>query len=385
MTPAARISAAIDVLDRILAGEPAEAALIRWARASRFAGSGDRAAVRDLVFDSLRRLRSRAALGGALSGRGLMIGMCRESGTDPATVFSGARFAPAPLVAGEGTPQLMTRTEALDLPDWLAPQMQSDLGRDFVPVAQALRERAPVWLRANPVRADVDTLRAELAKQGIETDPHPDLPTALRVREGARRLSGTDAYRGGWFELQDLSSQRAAAALPLAAGDRVLDYCAGGGGKVLALASRVPAKFFAHDISAERMRDLPVRAARAGADIALVPPGEVRGSFDLVLVDAPCSGSGTWRRTPEEKWRLTPERLAELTGIQRDILRAAVPMVRAGGHLAYMTCSVLDAENAAQSDWFTAACTDFFLHARHRFLPDQGGDGFFLALFRKAG
>ncbi len=384
MTPAARISAAIEVLNRVLAGEAAEAALIRWARASRFAGSGDRAAVRDLVFDSLRRLRSRAALGGAMTGRGLMIGMCRDTGIDPSRLFTGERFAPAPLASDEGQARPMTETEALDLPDWLSPQMRNDLGDDFVPVAQALRERAPVWLRANPMRADAATLRAELLKQGVDAIPHPDLPTALRVCEGARRLSGTDAYRAGWFELQDLSSQRAAAALPLAAGARVLDYCAGGGGKVLALASRAPARFFAHDISAERMRDLPVRAARAGADITVLPPGKVRGTFDLVLVDAPCSGSGTWRRTPDEKWRLTAKRLAELIAIQRDILREVAPRVRAGGYLAYMTCSVLDAENRVQSDGFRSVCPEFSLDAEHRFLPDQGGDGFFLALLRKA-
>src|SRR5690606_7727864 len=146
MTPAARADAAIAILDRILAGQAAEAALIGWARASRFAGSGDRAAVRDLVFDALRRLRTRAALGGALSGRGLLLGMCREQGIDPATLFSGERHAPPPLSDAEAAAgRAPAPDEALDLPDWILPQWHQALGADAAPVALAMRDRAPVW------------------------------------------------------------------------------------------------------------------------------------------------------------------------------------------------------------------------------------------------
>lgn len=155
MTPAARIAAAIQILERILAGDPAEPALLRWSRASRFAGSGDRAAVRDLVFDSLRRLRSRAALGCSMTGRGLMLGLCRDEGIDPATVFTGQGHAPAPLSQAEqAAPMPQDVGARLDLPDWLLPQWQQSLGADAEPVALAMRDRAPVWLRVSLRRAD---------------------------------------------------------------------------------------------------------------------------------------------------------------------------------------------------------------------------------------
>lgn len=388
MTPSARISAAIAVLDQVLAGTPAEAALIRWSRDSRFAGSGDRAAVRDLVFDSLRRLRSRAALGGAFTGRGVMLGMLAEAGADPAAIFTGARFAPEPLDGVEAAhladrPDL-SRAEALDLPDWLMEPLEQSLGTQFQEVMNLMRDRAPVWLRVNEARATPAAVRAQLLREGITTEPAPSHGAALRVTDGARRVAGSGAMAEGLIELQDLSSQLAAAALPLAPGQRVLDYCAGGGGKVLALAGREPgAHYTAHDANPARMRDLPARAARAGASIALAGDGKLTGTFDLVLVDAPCSGSGTWRRTPDAKWRLTPDRLAELIDLQSEILDRAAPFVAAGGALAYMTCSLLEAENGAAIDGFLARNPDFSQRWHRRYLPPEASDGFFAALLIK--
>lgn len=388
MSPEARISAAISILDEVLAGTPAEPALIRWARGSRFAGSGDRAAVRDLVFDSLRRLRSRAGLGGARTGRGLMLGMCAETGTDPATIFTGARFAPPPLSTAErahlaALPEL-SEAEKLDLPDWIIPALQSSLGDDFQSVMAEMRNRAPVWLRVNPARVTPAEAQAALAAEGIATAPSGQLPTALRVSDGARRIAGSQALAQGMVELQDLSSQLAAAALPLAPGARVLDYCAGGGGKVLALAAREPgARYTAHDADAGRMRDLPARAARAGAKVVVARPGTLRGPFDLVVVDAPCSGSGTWRRTPDAKWRLTPDRLRELSEIQSEILDEAAALVAPGGALAYLTCSLLTAENEAALAGFTARQPEFALAWQTRHLPPTASDGFFASLLMK--
>ncbi|MDM7255156.1 MAG: RsmB/NOP family class I SAM-dependent RNA methyltransferase [Paracoccus sp. (in: a-proteobacteria)] len=388
MTPAARISAAISVLDHILAGTPAEAALIRWSRDSRFAGSGDRAAVRDLVFDSLRRLRSRAALGGARTGRGLMLGMLAEAGGDPAAIFTGARFAPEPLTKDEAAHlaarPALSRAEALDLPEWLMAPLEQSLGKQFQDVMGRMRDRAPVWLRVNEARATPAAVQAQLLREGITTEPAPSHGAALRVTEGERRVAGSGAMAEGLIELQDLSSQLAAAALPLAPGHRVLDYCAGGGGKVLALAGREPgARYTAHDANPARMRDLPARAARAGVHVALSDDGRLSGAFDLVLVDAPCSGSGTWRRTPDAKWRLTSERLTELIDLQADILDNAAPFVAAGGALAYMTCSLLMAENAGAIDSFLSRNSDFSECWRRRYLPPEASDGFFAALLIK--
>ncbi|WP_207101180.1 RsmB/NOP family class I SAM-dependent RNA methyltransferase [Paracoccus shandongensis] len=379
MTPGARISAAIAILDRILAGQPAEQALLRWSRASRFAGSGDRAAVRDLVFDALRCRNSHAALGGSLSGRGLMIGGLRAAGRDPATVFTGEGHAPAPLAAGEGTG---SADGVSDIPDWLAPLWKSSLGGDADAVAAAMRQRAPVWLRVNTLRATpADAIRA-LAEDGIAAVPDARLATALRVTENERRLSQGRAYGDGLVELQDLSPQLACAALPVAPGMRVLDYCAGGGGKTLAVAARAKGlALVAHDADPARMRDLPQRAERAGVRVRL--DADPAGRFDLVIVDAPCSGSGTWRRTPDSKWRLTEPALRDLVALQAEILRKAARHVPPGGHLAYMTCSVLAPENDGQVAAFLRGHPDFSQLSRHFWTPLDAGDGFFLALLAR--
>lgn len=387
MTPAARIDAAIGILDAILAGQPAEPALLGWARASRFAGSGDRAAIRDLVFEALRRRDSLAALGGSLSGRGLMIGLLRLRGEDPDEVFTGQRHAPPPLLAEERAAGVGPEAaDALnDLPDWIWPDWQASLGPDARTAAEAMRSRAPVWLRVNPRRATPDEVRAELTRDGIETEATPDLPTALRVVAGERRIAGSTAYREGKVELQDLSPQLACAALPLQAGARVLDYCAGGGGKSLALAARADIALTAHDAAPVRMADLPARAARAGIEIAIASQGQLGRDYDLVVVDVPCSGSGTWRRTPDAKWRLDPAGLDRLIRTQAGILRDVAPMVRPGGHLAYMTCSLLAQENAGQIADFMRETAGFSQEFERKWLSPQGSDGFYLSLLRRIG
>lgn len=380
MTPAARAQAAIQILDRILQGEAAEPALLRWSRASRFAGSGDRAAVRDLVFDSLRRRASRAALGGSLTGRGLILGMCRDEGIAPGSIFSGQGHAPEQLSDPERTSQRVPdQSEALDLPDWILPEWTASLGDRAAPIALAMRDRAPVWLRVNTLRGSVEQAQQALAQEGIASEPAPQLPTALRVTAGARKLAASHAYLQGLVELQDLSPQLACAALPQAR--RVLDYCAGGGGKALALAAMGAAEVTAHDADAARMHDLPARAQRAGARIRLAEPGRVQGQFDLVLVDVPCSGSGTWRRTPDAKWRLKPDALARLTEVQAQILDKVAGLVAPSGHLAYMTCSLLDRENGDQVAAFIQR-SGFELADQRHFTPLEASDGFYLAMMR---
>lgn len=382
MTPAARAAAAIAILDEIRAGTPAEAALTRWARASRFAGSGDRAALRDLVFDTLRRRRSRAALGGGDEGRALILGALREIGTDLSTIFTGEGHAPAPLSDDEiraGRPP--TPAEALDLPDWIAGQLAADLGADFAPVAQALRERAPVWLRANVARTDQAGAIAALAADGVTAIADPRAPTALRVTDGERRIQSGAAYRGGLVELQDLSPQLACALLDVAAGSTVLDYCAGGGGKALALAAE-GARVTAWDAALQRMRDLPARASRARVRIGMAPAAGPSGRFDLVVADVPCSGSGTWRRTPDARWRLQPADLAALTRTQAAILDQVASHVGPGGRLAYMTCSLLSTENEAQTDAFLKRHPGFSLSFTRRMNPLAESDGFFVAVLQ---
>lgn len=388
MTPAARLAAAIAILDQLRDGTPAERALTNWGRASRFAGSGDRAAVRDHVFDVLRCRGSFAALGGGESGRALVLGLARAQGLDVAALFTGEGHAPAPLSDEEAARLAQPLPDEgvladLDWPDWLRPQLRADLGADYAAVSARMRARAPVFLRVNLARGDRAAAQTALAAEGIATRPHPLAETALEVVEGARRIQASAAYREGLVELQDAASQAAIARVPVTAGMRVLDYCAGGGGKALALAARAPAaRIEAHDVDPGRMRDIPARAARAGARIATVAPGKLGREYDLVLVDAPCSGSGTWRRTPEAKWRLTPGRLEELCALQGQILREAAARVAPGGRLLYMTCSLLSVENTAQAETF-ARETGWRMAEGRRFTPLDGGDGFFAALFQR--
>lgn len=383
MTPAARVGAAIEVLDRILGGQPAEQALTNWGRANRFAGSGDRAALRDLVFGALRCKRSFAAWGGAESGRGLMIGGLRSAATDPAEVFTGAGHAPAPVTADEAGAE-PEGLAALDCPDWLGPPLQTALGADFPAVLRLLQQRAPAFVRVNLARCSRDAAVAALAEEGIVAVPHGLAATALDLRDGARKLQASRTYADGLVELQDAASQAVVADLPVAAGMRVLDYCAGGGGKALALADR-GATVFAHDHDPRRMRDLPVRAERAGVRIGLLDgAGVARAApFDLVLLDVPCTGSGSWRRSPEAKWALTPARLAELLALQATILDRTCDLVAPHGRLAYVTCSLLDAENATQTKQFLARNPGWQPVKQHRWTPLDGGDGFFLSLLQR--
>ncbi len=379
MTPAARIAAAIEVLDRIVAGDAAERALTAWARGSRFAGSKDRAAIRDHVFGVLRKRRSCAVWGGGTDGRALMIGALLADGIDPATMFTGEGHAPAPLAEGEGgdAPQ---GPDALDLPDWLLDRFRASLGDQAEAVAEVLRHRAPIMLRVNLRKGGVDGALASLFNDGVEAEPDPISPTALRVSAGERRIRLSAAYADGLVELQDGSSQAAVDELPLESNWNILDFCAGGGGKILAMAGRVQARITAHDADPNRLKDLEPRAERAGVDVAVLPSGALTGPYDLVLADVPCSGSGTWRRAPEAKWALSPERLAQLQAIQAGILEQVAPMTQ---RIAYMTCSVLDDECHDQVAAFVARHPDWQLSAEHRWLPGPSGDGFYLALITR--
>ncbi len=385
MTPAARAAAAIEVLDAVQAGQPAEQVLTTWGRKNRFAGSGDRAAIRDIVFEVLRCLRSCAWLGGGETGRALILGWCRMTGAPEDDVFSGVGHAPAGLSAEEaaagGDMAEAPRGVEMDIPDWQIPLFDKPLGGDADAVAGLLRSRAPVFLRANLAKADRDGVSDALVRDGVELAPHGLSPTALEVMGRTRGLQALASFRDGLFELQDAASQAIVDRLGDVGGQTVLDYCAGGGGKALALAAR-GARVTAYDADPGRMRDIPVRAKRAGVSIAVArAPG---GTFDLVLCDAPCSGSGAWRRQPEGKWRLTPERLRGLTDIQDGILDAARARVAPGGRLAFATCSVFLDENEDRADAFLARHPDWREIDRLRLSPLDGGDGFFLAVFARA-
>lgn len=377
MTPAARYAAAIDVLDQILDGQPAEAALLKWARGNRYAGSKDRAAVRDHVFDCLRSKASFAAKGGGQKGRAIVAGCLLAQNVDLEEVFSGQGYAAAPLDDAE-LALLAPDADALDLPEWLLPKLRNVAGTDFQKITEQFRQRADVFLRLNTRKNDIQSVVQALNKECISTSSVAGTATALRVTSGARKVARCAPFLSGEVELQDASSQKACLMLGAADAETLLDYCAGGGGKSLALAA-MGYTVTAHDADPMRMKDIAPRAERAGVSIPQVT--EITQQFDTVVIDAPCSGSGTWRRTPDAKWRFTEQDLVDLVELQCDIIQ------KAQGHalkrFVYMTCSLLREENEDQVAFVEASLPKWTCVRQERFAMDQDGDGFFCAIFEQ--
>lgn len=412
MTPSARLSAAISLLDEWAESDQGmDRLLARWARENRYAGAKDRAAISDLVYDCLRRRRSLAGRGGAQTGRAIVAALVADSGADADALFTGDRFAPSPLTQAEhaalAAEPVLSDAERLDIPDWLDSPLRESLGEDFEPALLALRARAPLDLRVNALKANVYDARAALTREGVETVAGPFSPWCLRVTDGARNVARSTAYQQGHVEIQDAASQAVALLAAPAPMTTVVDLCAGGGGKTLALAAGMQGigRLIAHDVAPQRLRDLPARAARAGIIPDIVPTAELdalAGKADLVLVDAPCSGSGAWRRNPDSKWRLTPARLEDLASAQAESLDMGARLTAPGGRLVYATCSVLKAENEVAAAAFLARNPDFevlppdlaLLTGGSGLRPSEpgirlhpapdGGDGFYVATFRRS-
>lgn len=391
MTPAAQYAAAIAILDLINDGIPAEKCLTTWARGNRFAGSKDRAAIRNHVYDVLRGKRSLAWLGGGVSGRALILGLLRRDEIDPDSVFGAGGYAPTALTDTErekGAPDIsMPQAVAADLPDWLWPIWESSLGSErALAAAEVQKHRAAVFLRANLQRATMDQVLAILSEDDIVAEVSTHVKFGLEVTHNERRIAQCRAYLEGYVELQDVASQIAMATLDLAHDARVLDYCAGGGGKALALADMHSAKVTAHDIAPQRLVDLPARAKRAGVVVKQATTTQLPTlpTFDVVLCDAPCSGSGTWRRTPEAKWKLTKEKLFEYNSIQLDVLAKAERFVVTGGALVYATCSVLTDENEAVVEAFLRAHPAWQHTSTLKLCPTLAHDGFFMVVLTRA-
>ncbi|RTL52837.1 MAG: RsmB/NOP family class I SAM-dependent RNA methyltransferase [Bradyrhizobiaceae bacterium] len=382
MTPAARLSAAIEVLDLIDTQRvPAQNALKDWGTAHRFAGSGDRAGIAGLVFDVLRRRASSAYLLDADTPRARLLGMLRlerHLDTDAiAALCDGSRFAPEPLSDAERK-ALDSRTlkdasapVAGDYPDWLDPHLAAVFGDDRVAEAEAMASRAPLDLRVNTLKAKPEKVGASLAHLGAK--PTPWSPIGLRIVLGAdARNPGIHAeedFVKGAVEVQDEGSQLAALFTGAKPGEQVIDMCAGAGGKTLALAAMMQGKgrLIATDRDKRQLAPIHERLSRAGVHNADVrtPKGpddtlsDIHASADLVVIDAPCTGTGTWRRNPDAKWRMRPGALDIRIKDQTEVLERAAPLVKAGGRIAYITCSVLPRENNEQIARFLAQHSGF--------------------------
>ncbi len=381
MQPAAHYSAAIEILEPILTGTPAEKALLSWARSSRFAGSKDRAVIRDIVFDTLRKRSSYAARFG-MNARGLVLGRAREEGD--LALFTGLDFAPAPLSeieqnAANSEPSYASLAEEYDFPPFLEDALLAQYGELLPALMDSLRQRAPVDLRVNSIKATPEQASDFLARDHIFVE-NLEEAGALRIVLNPRRLSQSRAFNYGFVELQDVSSQIVARFANAKPGQKVLDYCAGGGGKALALAMSMKGKgrIDAWDISSARMKEIPSRAGRAGVNINVLSSHPTQ-TYDLVFVDAPCSGTGAWRRTPDAKWRLTQTRIDELNQLQGEILLQAARHVKAGGELLYATCSILESENQQKVQNFLSHAQEFQIKDEIRLNPLNAGDGFYAA------
>jgi 16S rRNA (cytosine967-C5)-methyltransferase len=388
MTPAARLSAAIEVIGTILAERrPAADVLKDWGRSHRFAGSGDRAALASLVYDTLRRRASAAWIMGERVGeetpRGLVLGMLKVArGLDVdaiAALCDGGRFAPAPLSDNERQHLSQASLDDApapvrgDYPEWLDAPLAAVFGEARAEEGAALAERAPLDLRVNSLKGDVEKAGELIAH--LAPTPGTWSPLALRIAleaDGkAPPLTSEPAYLKGLVEIQDEGSQIAAILAAPPRGGQVLDLCAGGGGKTLELAALMDGagQLYAYDDDLRRLAPIHERVQRAGAHNVQVrsPRGkadvleDLAGRMDLVLVDAPCTGTGTWRRNPDAKWRMRPGALAERVKEQASILDAAAHYVKPGGRLAYVTCSLLDEENVDQVRGFLARHPGFHL------------------------
>ncbi len=434
MRTGARIAAGAEVLEVVLGRHlPASMALTDWRRANRYAGSGDRAAIANLVFDALRRRNSLAWAMSDDAPRALALGAAPIAfAMDPRDVVAaandGSRYSIGPLTEAESTALQADRADRLcdqpphiaaDFPEALKPSLKRVFAERLVAEMAAFRARAPVGLRANTLKADRDRVLQALAKFGPQ--PGRFAPDAVIVPHppGDGRspaVEATPEHGNGWFEVQDEGSQLAALLSGVGQHQQVLDMCAGAGGKTLAMAARMQntGQIYAYDNDPRQLRPIFDRLKRAGVrNVQTVPPGDeaaiemLRDRFDVVLIDAPCSGSGTWRRRPDTKWRLTREHLATRREEQRAILSKARDLVRLGGRLVYVTCSILPEENVDQVNWFREFAPEFEISpfvetwphtlggepptsadgSRETLLltpSSHGTDGFFFAAFRRS-
>jgi 16S rRNA (cytosine967-C5)-methyltransferase len=382
MRPGARLQAAAEILDDILARHrPAATALADWGKAHRFAGSGDRAAIGTLVYDALRRKSSIAARMGADTPRALALGASLRAlamtADEVAAAADGSAHAIAPLseeekarlaaALPEGTPAHVKG----DIPDWLMPSFTRAFGARAAEEGAGLSQRAPVDVRVNTLKATQEKVAKALARFSAAAAPLSPVGVRIPAPEGAGRspaIEAETAHGKGWFEVQDEGSQVAALLSGAAPRMQVLDLCAGAGGKTLALSAAMQntGQIYAYDADKRQLRPIFERLKRAGArNVQVMEAGDAAAldalgpRFDLVLIDAPCTGSGTWRRKPDSKWRLKPANLPERQGEQARVLDQGARLVKPGGQLVYVTCSVLPEENADQVTGFLSRHADF--------------------------
>jgi 16S rRNA (cytosine967-C5)-methyltransferase len=430
MRPGARVAAAIEILDTIVSRhQPVSMALADWGKGHRFAGSGDRNAIGHMVYDALRHTASSAHFMGADTSRAVVLGALRERGialSDIGDMCSGQEHCPAPLTDDElkrleyastvGAPEWVSG----NYPEWLHASFERAFGIRAEQEGKALARRAPADIRVNTLKSTREKVLKALASFGAVETPLSPIGVRVPAPIGDARtpnLEAEAAFQAGWCEIQDEGSQIAAALTGAGPRMQILDLCAGAGGKTLALSAAMQntGQIYAYDDDKHRLKPIFARIKRAGVrNVQILRAGDeaaldtLGAKFDCVLADAPCTGAGTWRRRPDAKWRLRPHALSERIKDQQAVLTRAVKMVRPGGRLVYVTCSILPEENGDQIAACLAANPDFhsvpFADAWRTALPGEppesadgstdhlvltpgrhGTDGFFIAVLQRVG
>lgn len=376
-----RLGGAIDVLRDIDERKrPVADALKDWGLGHRFAGSGDRAAIGNIVYDALRKRLSHAWLmddeGPVALAYAVLLRQWEYSSEALSAEFADDRFAPPPLsdanlsaFASRNLADAPSHVQG-DIPDWIQPSFEAAFGEDWLTEAKALSLRPTLDLRANTLKASREKVIKALDRSGAQPAPIARNGIRIAAGEGASRLPNVTAeisFQKGWFEVQDEGSQIVSDLVHPGDQDQVLDFCAGGGGKTLAMAAAMHNKGQVHAYDTDRKRLAPIieRLRRAGTRNVQVHDDvrqlqALKEKLDVVLVDAPCTGTGTWRRRPDTKWRLTPKNLEERVAQQQEALAEAATFVKPGGSLVYITCSVLPDENDRQIEAFCRDNPQFF-------------------------
>ncbi len=391
----ARAKAAIEILDEFLKGRNLNNILETWNRNNKFAGSSDREKIRDIVFDVLRlrkTLKHPFEVENIYeSGRSLIFSYILYKSKKIEDIFTGSKYGPSQLNIIEEnvlkkfiTNKVKFFVIKYNVPDFLIKDLKFSLAERFEIIMSILDRRSPISIRVNFSKADLFKVKEKLKNEGVDTEICPGSVQGLRILNNFRRVKMSQSFQEGLFEFQDLNSQKVIEDCNFLEYEKFLDFCSGAGGKILCLASlrKGRGSFFAYDKDKIKLEKLRFRAKKAGADVHIVEKKEINKfykSFDCVVLDVPCSGSGSWRRNPQQKWRINQKLIDDLIRLQFSLLHQAKNLVKDNGKLIYITCSLLRSENESVIESFISKNPRFSIVRQKNYYPSEIGDGFYCA------
>ena len=392
--------ASILILQNILDGYNANKAINLWFKKNRYAGSTDKSLIRDIVFSALRRKKSSFLIfekfGLPKNSRSMVANTLFELGYDLSQYFTSSKYGPIELnflerkalIFKNETLKYAKDSDIFDYPEFLENELKKSLGVFYESFLESSKIRAPLFIRINNIKSTLEDVKFSLDLCNIKTKKIPGTNNSLIILSNHRKIKNTVSYNNGFFEIQDISSQIAIELINVKKKLKILDFCAGSGGKTLALASKLKGagNFYAYDDNIHRMKDIKKRLFRNGVKCKILNKKDISSGnlfFDLVIVDVPCSGSGTWRRNPELKWNLDKEKLNKILKNQANILLTAGSLLISTGKIAYITCSVLDCENTNQIEYFLSQNKNFVLEKEIKIFGENCGDWFYLSILKK--